>query len=53
MTWRLIYVARFRDAVYVLHAFQTKSQKTARTDIDVAKDRYRVARDLSEGAKRG
>lgn len=51
--WRLIYVARFRDAVYVLHAFQKKSQKTARADIDVAKHRYRVARDLSEGAKRG
>lgn len=51
--WRLIYVARFHDAVYVLHAFQKKSQKTARADIDLAKGRYRVARDLSEGAKRG
>ena len=40
-------------AVYVLHAFQKKSQKTARADLDLAKDRYRIARDLSEGAKRG
>ena len=51
--WRLIYVARFQDAVYVLHAFQKKSQKTARADLELAKDRYRIARDLSEGAKRG
>lgn len=51
--WRVIYVALFRDAVYVLHAFQKKSQKTSRTDLDLAKDRYRVARELSEGANRG
>jgi phage-related protein len=51
--WRLIYVARFHDAVYVLHAFQKTSQKTARADLDLAKDRYRLARQLSEGAKRG
>ena len=37
--WRLIYVARFHDAVYVLRAFQKKSQKTARADIDLAKVR--------------
>ena len=35
--FRVIYVARFHDAVYVLHAFQKKSQKTARTDLDLAK----------------
>ena len=35
--WRVIYVARFHDAVYVLHAFQKKSQKTARADLDLAK----------------
>jgi phage-related protein len=46
-------VARFHDAVYVLHAFQKTSQKTARADLDLAKDRYRLARQLSEGAKRG
>jgi phage-related protein len=39
--YRVIYVARFADAVYVLHAFQKKSQKTARADLMVAAQRYR------------
>jgi phage-related protein len=39
--WRVIYVARLAEAVYVLHAFQKKSQKTRREDIDLARRRYR------------
>jgi len=39
--YRVIYVARFADAVYVLHAFQKKSQKTAHADLMVAAQRYR------------
>ncbi len=39
--FRVIYVARFRDAVYVLHCFQKKTQKTRKTDLDLAKSRYR------------
>ena len=39
--YRVIYVARFADAIYVLHAFQKKSQKTARVDLMVAAQRYR------------
>ena len=39
--YRVIYVARFADAVYILHAFQKKSQKTARADLAVAAQRYR------------
>lgn len=39
--WRVIYVARFADAVYVLHAFRKKSQKTRREDIELARQRYR------------
>ena len=39
--WRVIYVARLRDAVYVLHAFQKKTRKTSRHDIDLARQRYR------------
>jgi phage-related protein len=35
--YRLIYVARFVDTVYVLHAFQKKTQKTRKQDIDAAK----------------
>jgi phage-related protein len=39
--WRIIYVAKLRDAVYVLHAFQKKTRKTSRHDIDLAVQRYR------------
>ena len=39
--FRLIYIARFQDAVYVLHCFQKKSQKTSAPDIEVARSRYR------------
>jgi phage-related protein len=38
---RLIYVAKFAEAVFVLHAFEKKTQKTARADLDLARDRYR------------
>ncbi len=39
-TFRLMYVARFPDGVYVLHAFQKKTRTTARRDLALAKDRY-------------
>src|SRR4030067_1758945 len=39
--WRIIYAAKVRDAVYVLHAFQKKTRKTSRHDIDLARQRYR------------
>ncbi len=41
--FRVVYVAKFEAAIYVLHAFEKKSQKTARTDIETAKRRYREA----------
>jgi phage-related protein len=40
--FRVIYVAKFKDAVYVLHAFQKKSRKTSRMDIELARRRYRM-----------
>ena len=39
--FRVIYVAKFPEAVYVLHAFQKKSQKTAGGDVELAKARFR------------
>lgn len=39
--FRVIYIATKGDAVYVLHAFQKKSQKTAQRDIDLARLRMR------------
>jgi phage-related protein len=38
--YRVIYVAKFSDAVYVLHAFQKKTQKTSRGDLDLAIKRF-------------
>jgi phage-related protein len=38
--WRILYVAKFAGAVYVLHSFQKKSQKTRREDIELARHRY-------------
>jgi len=39
--FRVIYVAKFIDAVYVLHCFQKKTQKTSKADLDLAEKRYR------------
>jgi len=38
--YRVIYVAKFDDAVYVLHAFQKKTQKTRKQDIEIARRRF-------------
>ena len=39
--FRVIYVAKFADAVYVLHCFQKKTEKTSRADLELATKRYR------------
>ena len=39
--FRVIYVAKFIDAVYVLHCFQKKTEKTSKADLDLATKRYR------------
>ncbi len=39
--FRVIYVAKFSEAVYVLHCFQKKTQKTSKVDLDLAIRRYR------------
>lgn len=39
--FRVIYLANLADAVYVLHCFQKKTEKTAKTDLDLAARRYR------------
>ncbi|TPJ16172.1 type II toxin-antitoxin system RelE/ParE family toxin [Mesorhizobium sp. B2-7-2] len=38
--FRVIYTAKFADAIYVLHCFQKKTQKTSKTDLDLAAKRY-------------
>jgi phage-related protein len=38
--FRVVYVAKFTDALYVLHAFQKKSRKTSSIDVTLARARY-------------
>lgn len=39
--FRIIYVAKFADAIYVLHCFQKKEQKTNKQDLELAERRFR------------
>jgi phage-related protein len=43
--FRVMYVAKFEDAIYVLHAFQKKTQKTSQADLALAKRRYKLIGD--------
>ncbi|MBM3221849.1 MAG: type II toxin-antitoxin system RelE/ParE family toxin [Candidatus Rokubacteria bacterium] len=38
---RVLYVAKFTEAVYVLHAFEKRTRRTAPKDLDLAKQRFR------------
>ena len=40
--FRVMYVAKFEEAVYVLHCFQKKTQATSKQDKDIATARYRA-----------
>jgi phage-related protein len=46
--FRVVYVAKLGDAIYVLHCFQKKTQKTSRHDLHTAEVRYR---DLLRGLR--
>ena len=39
---RVLYLATFEEAVYVLHAFEKKTQKTPPHELRLARDRYRT-----------
>jgi len=38
--FRIMYVAKFSEKIYILHSFQKKTQKTRSQDISIAKTRY-------------
>ncbi len=38
--YRIIYVAKFQEAIYVLHAFGKKTQKTVKREIEAANKAY-------------
>jgi len=51
--FRLMYVAKYVDGIYVLHVFHKKSRKTASLDIALARARLAgVRRSRNEGVKR-
>jgi phage-related protein len=39
--YRVMYIAKFAEAVYVLHAFIKKTQQTSRADIELARTRFK------------
>jgi phage-related protein len=39
--YRAIYVVRKREGIFILHAFQKKSRKTSKQDIEIARKRFR------------
>jgi len=40
-TFRVVYAVCFEDAIYVLHCFQKKTQKTGAEDLALASRRYK------------
>jgi phage-related protein len=52
---RVLYVAKFAEAVYVLHAFDKRTRKTSKPDLELARQRFRALvaerrkRDLTGG----
>ena len=47
--FRLLYVAKFTEGIYVLHAFQKKSRKTSPLDLAVARSRFAAVRRQRRG----
>lgn len=43
--YRIMYVAKFEEAIYVLHAFQKKTQKTSLHDIEIASRAFKKVLD--------
>ena len=39
--YRLLYVAKFEEAIYVLHTFRKKTRKTSAPDVELGRKRYR------------
>ncbi|MBF0166889.1 MAG: type II toxin-antitoxin system RelE/ParE family toxin [Alphaproteobacteria bacterium] len=48
--YRLLYVAKFREGIYVLHAFEKKTMKTPAADIDLAARRFKAIAAKDGGA---
>lgn len=40
--YRVFYIAKFEDAVYILHAFHKKTQKTSNRDMEAGRRQYKA-----------
>ena len=49
--YRVMYVAKFEEAIYVLHCFQKKTQATSKQDKAIAQARYRAVANLERAKK--
>ncbi len=47
--YRIFYVAKFSEAIYVLHAFEKKTRKTPKPDIELGKQRYQQMMQFRQG----
>jgi phage-related protein len=43
--YRVFYVAKFENTIYVLHAFQKKSRKTPERHLNIGRRRYEIAKE--------
>lgn len=48
--YRVMYVAKFEEAIYVLHCFQKKTRATSKQDKTIAETRYRAIVDVRKNA---
>ena len=47
--YRVIYVAKIKNTIHILHSFEKKTQKTSKLDIDLAKNRYQALQQQLRG----
>jgi phage-related protein len=50
--YRVFYIAKFAEAVYVLHAFQKRTKKTPENQIEVARRRFAELNQIQNEKKR-
>jgi phage-related protein len=52
LEYRVFYVAKFREGVHVLHAFEKRTRKTPKRELELARDRFRAleAKRRTEGS---
>jgi phage-related protein len=50
--YRVVYVGKFAEAVYVLHSFKKKTNATAKKDVELAQARYKQAMEQRKKAKK-